>query len=355
MKCPKCHYLSFEPESRCRNCGFDLSVEAPELNIKLTDEPEGPFADFDLHVPPGRVASFTPMTLGAMRQAADEEPAPLRLAAVSATALAEPEVEPEFVPPVRAPESLRAVPAAAGSPVPTAELPLFVQGFSSPAIETEEPALHVPPAPPPLSVRRGTVDPPRPKLRESRAPRPAAPTAGDLLENLDRPEPETIRPAAPAPEEPVPAMPPLQEPAMGAARLAAALLDGLILAVLDLAIVWFTLRQCQLTIAQTSLLPLLPLAAFFLLVDAGYLLMFTAAGGQTVGKMAAGIRVIGTEPAESDDEEGLEGRVTARQAILRALLTVPSVLALGVGFLPGLVGEGRALHDRIAHTRVVRA
>jgi len=33
-------------------------------------------------------------------------------------------------------------------------------------------------------------------------------------------------------------------------------------------------------------LPLLPLAAFLLFLDAGYLLMFTAAGGQTIGKMA---------------------------------------------------------------------
>jgi len=36
-------------------------------------------------------------------------------------------------------------------------------------------------------------------------------------------------------------------------------------------------------------------------------------------------------------------------------LTVPSVLALGVGFVPALVGDERALHDRLAHTRVVRA
>jgi uncharacterized RDD family membrane protein YckC len=90
--------------------------------------------------------------------------------------------------------------------------------------------------------------------------------------------------------------------------------------------------------------------AFFLLVDAGYLILFTASSGQTVGKMAAGIRVVG-----SSSEEGLRLTVTLPQAALRSLLTFPSVLVLGAGFLPVLVGAGRALHDRVAETRVVRA
>jgi hypothetical protein len=40
---------------------------------------------------------------------------------------------------------------------------------------------------------------------------------------------------------------------------------------------------------------------------------------------------------------------------LRALFTLPSVLVAGAGFLPALMGEERAVHDRLAHTRVVRA
>jgi uncharacterized RDD family membrane protein YckC len=44
-----------------------------------------------------------------------------------------------------------------------------------------------------------------------------------------------------------------------------------------------------------------------------------------------------------------------RQAAYRSVLALPSVLALGAGFLPALVGDERALHDRLAHTRVVRA
>jgi uncharacterized RDD family membrane protein YckC len=115
--------------------------------------------------------------------------------------------------------------------------------------------------------------------------------------------------------------------------------------------VWFTLRACELDVSEFRQLSLVPLVAFLFVIDAGYLLMFTAAVGQTLGKMAAGIRVIGTD----DDGEDVEGRLPVGQAMLRELLTVPSVLALGAGFLPALVGQGRAVHDRLAHTRVIRA
>jgi uncharacterized RDD family membrane protein YckC len=106
-----------------------------------------------------------------------------------------------------------------------------------------------------------------------------------------------------------------------------------------------TLRWCEIPFDRASTLPVLPTAAFLLLVGIGYLLMFTAAGGQTIGKMVFGLRVVG------DDTGGL----SVRQACYRSLLTVPSVLALGAGFFPALLGTGRALHDRLAHTRVVRA
>ena len=76
--------------------------------------------------------------------------------------------------------------------------------------------------------------------------------------------------------------------------------------------------------------------------------MFTAAGGQTLGKMAFGIRIV--------DDAAADGRsISVKQALYRAVLTVPSVLMLGAGFVPALVGDERAVHDRLAHTRVVRA
>jgi uncharacterized RDD family membrane protein YckC len=133
-----------------------------------------------------------------------------------------------------------------------------------------------------------------------------------------------------------------------ARRLEAALIDFAFLGAINIAIVWLTLQRCGLSFAEIGVLPMLPLGGFLLLLDAFYLLMFTAASGQTVGKMAAGIRVVGASAAA-------EPRVTIPQAAIRALATFPSVLVLGAGFVPALIGSRLALHDRLAHTRVVRA
>ena len=99
---------------------------------------------------------------------------------------------------------------------------------------------------------------------------------------------------------------------------------------------------------QLPVLPATPLAAFVLLIVLGYLFMFTAASGQTAGKMIAGIRVV-------DAAHPGMLPVSVRQALYREALTIPSVLLLGAGFIPGLMGDQRALHDRLTQTRVVRA
>jgi len=97
--------------------------------------------------------------------------------------------------------------------------------------------------------------------------------------------------------------------------------------------------------------PALPFASFLLLIAGGYLTLFTAAGGQTIGKMATGIRVIPADPAARATE-----RVTFGHAAVRAAGYVVSALPAGLGFVPAFVGqERRALHDRLADTRVVKA
>lgn len=134
------------------------------------------------------------------------------------------------------------------------------------------------------------------------------------------------------------------------ARLKAAVLDVTVLAGICAVVTWLTLRWCGLSMADLAMLPMVPLTAFLGLLTVGYLMLFTAAGGQTIGKMASGIRVVaGDEPASGS------AALTVAQSALRAALTLPSVLAFGAGFVPGLLGEHRAFHDRVAHTRVVRA
>ena len=95
----------------------------------------------------------------------------------------------------------------------------------------------------------------------------------------------------------------------------------------------------------------MPFFAFLVILNGGYLAAFVAASGQTIGKMAARTRVVSADPGAR-----LHDRVTFEQAVLRAAASVVSALPLGLGFLPVLLGaERRALHDRLADTRVVKA
>jgi len=75
-----------------------------------------------------------------------------------------------------------------------------------------------------------------------------------------------------------------------------------------------------------------------------YLYAFTAVGGQTIGKMATGTCVV--------DENGMP--VHAALALRRTSVVLVSFLLFGLGFIPALIGGHRALHDRLAGTRVVR-
>ena len=85
--------------------------------------------------------------------------------------------------------------------------------------------------------------------------------------------------------------------------------------------------------------------SFFLVLNGGYLVAFTAVGGQSIGKMALGIKVVSDEDLP----------VPFSRATLRTLAYAVSALPLGAGFLPGVLGADRlALHDRLTHTRVVR-
>ena len=233
---------------------------------------------------------------------------------------------------------------------PAADLPLF---------EDDRPLVSVPATPrAPLSVRRTTQDPA--KLRSRHAPpaplKPPPPADLDLQFDAEPEEPEI----APAPVD----TPPLRqrateetrsdprEPASGLRRLAAAAIDILIIGSIDLTVVYFTMRMAGLDASEFFFLPVVPLGAFLLLINGGYAVMFTAATGQTIGKMATGIRVVGTAPADV-----IHDRVTFGRAVLRTAGYFASLLPAGLGFLPAFIGprEHRALHDRLAETRVVRA
>ena len=222
-------------------------------------------------------------------------------------------------------------------------LPLF------PRVDPDAP-LVTPGAAPraPLAVRRAAPAPAAPRPRARRETLPDEPRlALDTADVPIAPLPAgSTRIAAPQPD----AEPGIAVAGVGA-RLAGGAVDLVLLGAIDAAVIYLTLRICELTFAQTLTLPLAPLISFLVLLNGGYLAAFVAASGQTIGKMAAGTRVV-----SADSGTDVYERVSFEQAVLRAAASLLSALPLGLGFLPALLGrDRRALHDRLADTRVVKA
>jgi uncharacterized RDD family membrane protein YckC len=212
-----------------------------------------------------------------------------------------------------------------------ADLPLF-----GGAVADDAPLIATPSRPrAPLGVRRATPEVPRARPR---TPRPAAALEDTLFET---PPPAVIR----HPFEAKHVTQRDEPPAPASSRIMAAIVDAALVLAVDGAVLYFTLRLCGLLTADVLQLPILPLTAFFLLLNGGYFVAFTAVGGQSIGKMALGIRVISQE----------DGSVPIGRATVRTLAYLVSALPLGAGFLAGVMSADRlALHDRLAHTRVVR-
>ena len=322
MKCPKCNYLGFERVDRCRNCGYDFSLtnQVPELDFAIHRDTETTSAPDDLSLvdPEGdwkiepRIAD-----VGAEldRIFGADEPEPSRKRAVPMA---------------------RAIVQEPSRPGFREELPLF-----GPPIPDDEPLItRASPPRPPLAVRRAT-----PEVARLRAETPLRTPNLDLaLETTDRPsrsvrdQAERVTADASSHEE-------TQDAGVGR-RLFAVLVDLALLAAVDVVVIYFTMQLCYLTIEDVGILPKGPLAAFMLVQNGGYLVAFTA-GGQTLGKMMAGIRVVQSDSA---------GSLDVGHAFLRTLMWVVLAVPAGLGFLTALFSrDHRGLHDRFAGTRVVRA
>ncbi len=314
MKCPKCGYLGFETVERCRNCGYDFSL------TKAVDLPEFPIREENRRVTPLDDLSLI-----------DAATAP---ASETATTDISPDLDQAFRPP--APRR----PAG-----PSGELPLF--GSSLP---DDQPLItRASPPRPPLAVRRATPDVPRVRLEQ---PRPQSldltPEALDHLEIDDVQERVggSVTPAARAGSAPWPAeRPERPETAEVSTRFVAVLIDLFLLGIVDAIVIYFTVQICGISWHELGILPKGPLLAFLLVQNGGYLVAFTV-GGQTLGKMATGIRVVATESAGSLDL----GRAMTR-TVVWFMLAIPA----GLGFLTLFSRDHRGLHDRFAGTRVVRA
>jgi len=187
----------------------------------------------------------------------------------------------------------------------------------------------------PLSVRRATPELPRARAE---TPRPA---------QLDLAEPArlVVRPGVMGGSRRAEPLPDSTAPAGMVVRFVAVAIDFAILLAVDVLVVYFTMQICGLTAADVEILPKAPLIAFFIMQNGGYLVAFTA-GGQTLGKMAMGIKVISTGATE---------QVDVPHSLLRTVLWLLLAVPIGLGFLSALFSpERRGLHDRFAGTRVIK-
>jgi len=301
MRCPKCQYISFDSGERCRNCGYEfvLAVDEPPIDVTI-----------------GR-----------------DEPAPGRVRDVSLSAL-----DADISPGRRPVDSSR----EAGTigqvrrPLTMSDLPLFTDRVA----DDQAPLINPPAVPrPPLSVRRTSPT----ERHRSSVPEELS---FDLNEAGELEAEDEHASHVDAEETAVP-----DDTAGIFRRFGAGLIDLMVMGAIEFAVIYLTLRLCELTLDQWRLLPVLPLAAFLLLLVGGYFVLFTAAGGQTIGKMATGIRVVASPEAADSGP-----RVSFGAAVVRAVACFGSVLALGAGFLPVLFrADRRAFHDRVAETRVIIA
>jgi uncharacterized RDD family membrane protein YckC len=354
MKCPKCGYLGFEDVERCRNCGYDFSLTpaAPLPELPLRDDStlhrSGPPDDFD-------DLSLLDPAMASSRTARGP------VAATDPASAPTPEVDRVFM------ASSASRSARAGR-----ELPLF----GSPVADDEPLIKRVSPPRAPLAVRRSTPEVPRVRAEPPRVQTfdlspdldsaPVGPARTPARRVADRPVADRSTPATIEAER-VPAARAASvrtaafartpddsaagersEPDDSASiprRLLAVLIDLVILAAVDVVVVYFTMKICGISSDELGMLPIGPLLAFILVQNGGYLVAFTA-GGQTLGKMAAGIRVVSEES---------DGTVDFGRAMARTIIWMMLAIPAGLGFLTLFNQDRRGLHDRFAGTRVIRA
>ena len=284
MKCPKCGYLGFEQVERCRNCGYEFSLARPSLTPDLS-----------------------------LRQDRRDDISPL--------------------------EDLSFLKEAEAAPA-SIEVPEDLLLFGAPLVDYQPLITRARAPRTPLSVRRATPEVPR--LRAE--PRPQN---FDLMFDADAiaAAGRRAQDARAAEASGGDGAVPIETPAGLGARFVAAAIDVFLLAAVDVLVVYFTMQVSGVNLFEFGMIPKAPLLVYLLVQNGGYFVAFTA-GGQTLGKMAMGIKVVTDARHESLD---------LGRALIRTLLWVVLAAPAGLGFLTAFARDGRGLHDRIAGTRVVRA
>jgi len=331
MKCPKCGYLGFETTDRCRNCQYDFSLAPfspePELTLHGADSKIESATDFDLPAIKRQSDRLSASALDLDRLFGDPAPA----------SSAPPAPARKIEPPTITVLDDESEPATATSLEPDDTPPVAAAPADDGALPFEDGPIVPPPAArAPLAVRRST---PEVLRNRPRTTRPARTEALDFEPALDK---SSV--TSQAAGETVASL--MEIPSLGA-RLGAGVIDALLLVGIDAAVLYLTLRVTGLqnTLDDLRVLPPVPFVGFLATLAFGYVAAFTVAGGQTIGKMMLSLRVIGDDGRPVDAAGGM----------LRALGCMLVPITLGLSYLPALfTSDHRALHDRLAGTRVVQ-
>lgn len=169
-------------------------------------------------------------------------------------------------------------------------------------------------------------------------------TNDDNVNPYQSPLTQSERPEEPTPEFPL---------ASRLSRLGAVLIDGLISMFVTVPIMFFSgyfQRAMQNNVAQTEVILMTIFGIVLFMVIHGYLL---ATRGQTVGKLAAGVKIVDYHTNELLPIGKLVG---LRYLPIWIISTLPLVSMLGLVDVLFIFGnERRCVHDYIAGTKVIMA
>ena len=304
MKCPKCGYLGFKHVERCPNCGYDFSLSSSPAPLDL---------------------SIRPSSLNTPQPLAD-------LALVdSGLSLSSPEPKHGSTPEIGSVQ-------VAAAPAPTPELPLFGSPIA------DDVPLITRPSPPRTPLAVGG--------RRRRCPGSGADVRtpsldfvpSDLDAKLSVPTPDAAgqasrprfrsgasrrrnwrrRPRFRRGSSPRSSMSCCSQSSTSPSCISRC-------------------RSSASTFNELTILPKVPLIAFLIVQNLSYFVLFTA-GGQTMGQMALGIKVISDEAGASPD---------LSHAMLRTIVWTVLAVPAGLGLATALVqrGSSRSPRSILRHAR----
>jgi uncharacterized RDD family membrane protein YckC len=323
--CTSCGTAVLLPARFCNACGQSLGRDASPVAA-----PGGPAAASGDGLPAAEVVDNLEITKPRkVEEPAQPEPDP---------GPGPREVPADPPPPEEPPIEARGVPAATRSPAVAEPMPEPIP---------EKPIAEKPPAP---EARKAPEVGPRPvPLRPASAPATRAPAEAPPAPL--RPASRPVRVEA-AERVPTPPLPMGAVPAGFGSRLAAGLLDGLIVTVGQLVLMapvlyyWQT-HELPATPADVPYWPILLsllLVPVVIALGCVYYVYYWGVKGATPGKKALGLVV--------ESEDGTRP-IGLTRATVRVLCYLLSGVILGIGFLMIAFG-GQGLHDRLARTRVMR-